>query len=243
MLLNGEMAHMTFASQQANGKASPSGTRQAVPARGVLGRSQPSTALSRSVRHHMQQRQAVASSRTRPMAFSNVDAPPSPQPLRTEKVEDVMTRGTIHCVHPDTSVDQALELLVSNSVTGMPVLDDDGKVVGVVSDYDLLSLEGIAEKAQLGTHMFPELDMEWNTFRSVQRLISKNAGKTVADVMTEDPLVVRPNTNMATAAKVLLDQKVRRLPVVDENGRLVGIFTRRDVIKAALATRKAAEGL
>ena len=61
--------------------------------------------------------------------------------------------------------------------------------------------------------------------------------------MTEDPLVVRPNTNMATAAKILLDQKVRRLPVVDENGRLLGIFTRRDVIKAALATRKAAEGL
>ena len=40
----------------------------------------------------------------------------------------------------------ALELLVSNSVTGMPVLDDDGRVVGVVSDYDLLSLEGIAEQ-------------------------------------------------------------------------------------------------
>lgn len=43
----------------------------------------------------------------------------------------------------------ALELLVSNSVTGMPVLDDDGCVVGVVSDYDLLSLEGIAEQVQL----------------------------------------------------------------------------------------------
>ena len=45
----------------------------------------------------------------------------------------------------------ALELLVSNSVTGMPVLDDDGTVVGVVSDYDLLSLEGIAEPALVGS--------------------------------------------------------------------------------------------
>lgn len=44
--------------------------------------------------------------------------------------------------------------------------------------------------------------------------------------MTEDPLVVRPETNMAAAAKVLLDQKVRRLPVVDDRGRLLGIFTR-----------------
>jgi CBS domain-containing protein len=146
-------------------------------------------------------------------------------------------------VHPDTTVDQALELLVSNSVTGMPVLDDDGVVVGVVSDYDLLSLEGIAEQAREGTGIFPELSMEWNTFRAVQRLISKNSGKTVADVMTEEPLVVRPETNMAAAAKILLDMKVRRLPVVDDAGRLLGIFTRRDVIKAALATRKAAQGL
>lgn len=60
----------------------------------------------------------------------------------------------------------------------MPVLDDEGVVVGVVSDYDLLSLEGIADKAQEGTGMFPELSMEWNTFRTVQRLITKNAGKT-----------------------------------------------------------------
>jgi CBS domain-containing protein len=101
--------------------------------------------------------------------------------------------------------------------------------------------------------------------------------------MTEEPLVVRPETNMAAAAKILLDMKVsaalqclgarssisrssiqpetdkvyrpssaekgfatlqvRRLPVVDDAGRLLGIFTRRDVIKAALATRKAAQGL
>jgi CBS domain len=75
---------------------------------------------------------------------------------------------TLHCA--------ALELLVSNSVTGMPVLDDDGRVVGVVSDYDLLSLEGIAEQVNIRTtsynfqillrwslhtlHGFPPLNLE-----------------------------------------------------------------------------------
>mmetsp|Transcript_17158 Transcript_17158/g.51336 ORF Transcript_17158/g.51336 Transcript_17158/m.51336 type:complete len:237 (-) Transcript_17158:1211-1921(-) len=207
------------------------------------------TSMSRpaSTRVQLQQRSRVLqqrrSTRIPTQAFSSVEAAPASSPVRTETVADVMTVGTIHSVHPDTTVDQALELLVSNSVTGMPVLDDDGTVVGVVSDYDLLSLEGIAEPALMGTGIFPELSMEWSTFRDVQRLMSKNAGKTVADVMTEDPLVVRPETNMAAAAKVLLDQKVRRLPVVDDRGRLLGIFTRRDVIKAALATRKAAAGL
>lgn len=174
------------------------------------------------------------------VAFSNVETPE--RLLQAETVADVMFGGDIHSVSPDTSVDHALELLVSNRVTGLPVLDDDGTVVGVVSDYDLLSLEGIAESAAptVGNNIFPELSMEWNAFRQVQRLISKNAGKTVADVMTEDPVVVRPETNMSAAAKVLLDRKVRRLPVVDKDGRLLGMITRHDIIKAALAQRQAA---
>lgn len=62
----------------------------------------------------------------------------------------------------------------------------------------------------------------------------------VSDVMTADPLVVRPETNIEAAARILLQKKVRRLPVVDETGRLIGMFTRGDVIKAALRARKAA---
>lgn len=241
------MAHMTAAAHGISTSASLQQSRSQQhtpdlrPAHFLSGSSRLSAAVQHSSRAAWQHRGGASHSRTQPIAFSNVESPQSP--MKTETVADVMTRGAIHCVHPDTSVDQALELLVSNAVTGMPVLDDDGKVVGVVSDYDLLSLEGIADKAQEGTDMFPELSMEWNTFRAVQRLISKNAGKTVADVMTEEPLVVRPETNMAAAAKILLDQKVRRLPVVDEAGRLLGIFTRRDVIKAALTARKAAQGL
>jgi CBS domain-containing protein len=58
--------------------------------------------------------------------------------------------------------------------------------------------------------------------------------------MTPDPLVVRPETNIEAAARILLQKKVRRLPVVDDSGRLIGMFTRGDVIKAALRARKAA---
>lgn len=62
----------------------------------------------------------------------------------------------------------------------------------------------------------------------------------VEDVMTPDPLVVRPETNIEAAARILLNKKVRRLPVVDGNGSLIGMFTRGDVIRAALRARKAA---
>ena len=59
--------------------------------------------------------------------------------------------------------------------------------------------------------------------------------------MTPDPLVVRPETNIDAAARILLNKKIRRLPVVDETGGLLGMFTRGDVIKAALSARNAAK--
>lgn len=57
--------------------------------------------------------------------------------------------------------------------------------------------------------------------------------------MTADPICVRPNTSIEAAANMLLRRKIRRLPVVDENGKLVGIITRSNVIKAAWEARKA----
>ena len=61
--------------------------------------------------------------------------------------------------------------------------------------------------------------------------------------MTEDPIVVRGETNIASAARMLLEHHLRRLPVVDDSGRLIGIFTRRDVMSAALTARRARRGL
>ncbi|BDA46835.1 probable inosine-5'-monophosphate dehydrogenase [Coccomyxa sp. Obi] len=157
------------------------------------------------------------------------------------KVDDVMTKGVLHSARVDTSVDEALELMVKYRISGLPVLDDNDRVVGVVSDYDLLSLDAVSGKMQ-EAGFFPRADTNWDSFHEVQKLVLKNAGRVVGDVMTENPVVVRLNTDMTSAARMLLDTRVRRLPVVDDDGRLVGIFTRGDVIKAALAVRRAAAG-
>ena len=61
-------------------------------------------------------------------------------------------------------------------VTGLPVVDAFGKVVGVVSDFDLLALEGISQKDR-SAGLFPEASADWDTFFEVQKLITKNAGK------------------------------------------------------------------
>eukprot|EP00891_Asterochloris_glomerata_P008350 jgi/Astpho2/8350/fgenesh1_pm.00122_%23_20_t len=149
-----------------------------------------------------------------------------------------MNKRSVFTCKPDTTIDEALNILVENKITGMPVVDEAGKVVGVVSDYDMLTLDNISGRMEQ-TGIFPTASMDWEAFHEVQKLILKNVGKIVGDVMTPDPLVVRPETNIEAAARILLQRKVRRLPVVNDSGKLVGMFSRSDVIKAAMETRQA----
>ncbi|OMO74107.1 Cystathionine beta-synthase, core [Corchorus capsularis] len=157
-------------------------------------------------------------------------------------VGDFMTRKEdLHVVKTTTTVDEALEALVERRVTGFPVIDDDWTLVGVVSDYDLLALDSISGSSQNDTTLFPNVDSTWKTFNEIQKLISKNNGKVVGDLMTPSPLVVRETTNLEDAARLLLETKYRRLPVVDGDGKLVGIITRGNVVRAALQIKRASE--
>ncbi|XP_042499407.1 CBS domain-containing protein CBSX1, chloroplastic-like [Macadamia integrifolia] len=157
-------------------------------------------------------------------------------------VGDFMTKKEdLHVVKANTTVDEALEALVENRITGFPVIDDDWKLVGVVSDYDLLALDSISGSGRADTNMFPEVDSTWKTFNAIQKLLSKTNGKVIGDVMTPAPLVVRETTNLEDAARLLLETKYRRLPVVDSEGKLVGIITRGNVVRAALQVKRAGE--
>ncbi|KAA8547124.1 hypothetical protein F0562_003546 [Nyssa sinensis] len=157
-------------------------------------------------------------------------------------VGDFMTRKEdLHVVKPTTTVDEALENLVENRITGFPVIDDDWKLVGLVSDYDLLALDSISGGGRADTNLFPEVDSTWKTFNEVQKLLGKTNGKMVGDLMTPAPVVVRESTNLEDAARLLLETKYRRLPVVDGDGKLVGIITRGNVVRAALAIKRDSE--
>ncbi|XP_065874936.1 CBS domain-containing protein CBSX1, chloroplastic [Euphorbia lathyris] len=157
-------------------------------------------------------------------------------------VGDFMTRKEdLQVVKPTTTVDEALQSLVEHRITGFPVIDDDWKLVGLVSDYDLLALDSISGSGRTDNSMFPEVDSTWKTFNEVQKLLSKTNGKLVGDLMTPAPLVVRETTNLEDAARLLLETKYRRLPVVDSSGKLVGIITRGNVVRAALEIKREIE--
>ncbi|XP_022943041.1 CBS domain-containing protein CBSX1, chloroplastic-like [Cucurbita moschata] len=165
-------------------------------------------------------------------------------PIRgTYTVGDFMTRKEdLFVVKPTTTVDEALETLVEKRITGFPVVDEDWNLVGVVSDYDLLALDSISGGTQSDNNLFPDVDSSWKTFNEIQKLLSKTNGKVIGDLMTPAPLVVRETSNLEDAARLLLETKYRRLPVVNADGKLVGIITRGNVVRAALQIKRAGEG-
>ncbi len=108
-------------------------------------------------------------------------------------------------------------LLTQFRVSAFPVLDDDGRVTGVVSETDLLSKEALV--AALG----PLPSDAGGEF-------AKAAAVTAADLMSQPPVTITPGEPVTSAARLMYQCKVKRLPVVTENGRLVGIISRADVL-------------
>ncbi|KAJ8774584.1 hypothetical protein K2173_017030 [Erythroxylum novogranatense] len=104
-----------------------------------------------------------------------------------------------------------------------------------------MALDSISGGGRAENNMFPEVDSTWKTFNEVQKLLSKTNGQVVGDVMTPAPVVVRETTNLEDAARILLETKYRRLPVVDAKGKLVGIITRGNVVRAALQIKRESE--
>ncbi|KAF6257882.1 inosine-5'-monophosphate dehydrogenase [Scenedesmus sp. NREL 46B-D3] len=156
-----------------------------------------------------------------------------------ETVADAMTATSLYSCKPEDTVDDALEMLVQHRITGLPVVDASGTVVGVVSDYDLLALDKLGS-VKNDKQLFPAADETWQAFKEVKILLAKSSGKKVADVMTATPITVHPETDLDAAATLLLSKKIHRLPVVDAQGQLVGVLSRGNLVKAALAVRKAA---
>ena len=133
-------------------------------------------------------------------------------------VRDVMTTGVI-AVRADTSFKEMAAMLGSSRVSGFPVIDQAGKVIGVVSETDMLIKE-----ADRDSH--PELFAGLRRSRDHQ----KAAGVTAAELMTSPPVTIGPDEPVQHAAFLMYDRAVERLPVVDKAGHLVGIVSQVDVL-------------
>jgi CBS-domain-containing membrane protein len=130
------------------------------------------------------------------------------------KVTAVMSHPVI-TVGPDAGVKHAASLLVTHGISALPVVDSHGELVGIISEADLISIETRPDPRSQATPMRP------------------SAGSTphaVFDVMTRKVITVTVDSEVADAARIMIEADIKRVPVIDGR-RLVGIVSRRDLIR------------
>ncbi len=120
-------------------------------------------------------------------------------------------------------INQVIQTVSELNIGGLPVVDDERRVVGIISEADILSAMGI-EKEQ--------------TFRDTLKhllgdtLPERKLGDIVGDIMTSPAVTVRFDDDISIAAQAMHEKRIRRVPVVDAENRLMGIVSRRDIIRA-----------
>ncbi len=146
-----------------------------------------------------------------------------------EKVEEIMTKEVITAKENDSLLDVAT-VLKENKIAGVPVLNEQEEVVGVVSEADILKL---LENFHWYTPIFTAHDLIHifgEDLHDIQRDIEKASEMKVKDVMSKNPETVPPDALIDDAARIMHSTGFNRLPVVDSNGKLVGIVARADII-------------
>jgi len=128
--------------------------------------------------------------------------------MSDQHVRDVMTRAVVAAT-PDCDYQHVIDVLADFAVSGMPVVNEDDHVIGVLSEADVLR---------------------------------PRPGQTARDMMTSPALTITAGATVGVAAQLMTEHQLRRLPVVDDDtGRLVGIVTRRDLLRRAMRSDRAIE--
>lgn len=152
--------------------------------------------------------------------------------MQSTQVQDYMTPKPI-TVRTSDSVETVLKLLEENHISGLPVVDEGGKVVGIVSEGDLLFKESPMRMPLYLTFLGGVIYLEPPD--KFDQQLKKTLGTQVADVMTRDPITVTPEMPISEAAHQMIERRINRLPVVNANQQLAGIITRNDLVRALRA--------
>jgi CBS domain-containing protein len=146
------------------------------------------------------------------------------------QVRDIMDTD-VPTVRPEDSVETVLKIMRRHELPGVPVVNDSGRCVGIITDADLILSE---EQGDLHLPHYFELFggvVFLEPLRKFEDRLRKAFSSTARDLMTEDPITIDASETVAAAARVIAERKHNRLPVV-EHGRLVGVVTRVDVLDA-----------
>jgi len=140
------------------------------------------------------------------------------------RVRDLMSKDVI-TVAPDATLKDVATTLVERGISGMPVCDEAGRVVGVISEADILQKERGRVERRGGP-------LAWVLDPTHYADVTKSQARTAGEAMTAPAITIAPSSPAAAAARLMVAENVNRLPVVSQDERLLGIVTRADLVRA-----------
>ncbi len=148
-----------------------------------------------------------------------------------QAVKDIMVTEVI-AIQEDASVDELSKLLIENKISGVPVVDKDGKLVGIATEGDLI----IKDSDLHFPRYFKLLDsiIYLESLNKFKKNLKKYLGTKVSDVMTTDVKTVNGDTPVSKAANLMIRNNINRLPVLDDKGDMIGIITRADIVRSMI---------
>lgn len=141
------------------------------------------------------------------------------------KVKEIMSKDVVS-IKPDDNARDALSLLFKMHISGLPVIDAQGKLVGMFTEKDVLSqiLPSYLEK--IGRFVYEENP------KSIKKKFQDLTNLAVSQLMRKDVITIDEDTSLCEVAHIMLTQKVRRFPVLNKEKKVVGIIAREDIVRA-----------
>ncbi len=137
------------------------------------------------------------------------------------RVAEIMVKNVV-TAERETRIDEVIRLLADHNISGLPIVDDNKRVIGVVSEADIVSVTGLKRG---------------HTFKEIMRhllgepLPERKGDSRAMDIMSAPAITVHPEEGLQKAARILDERRIKRLPVVDQEGRLLGIVSRADIVR------------
>ena len=151
---------------------------------------------------------------------------PNRRLARRVSVRDVMTVNVIK-VRADAGISEVTNLLSEHRISGLPVVDEDDRVIGVITEADVLSMAGMRTG-----HAFKDI------IRHIlgEPLPGNRQSRSLREVMSSPAITTGPDADIREVALMLDEKRIKRLPVVDGQGKLIGVISRADIVRTIGAT-------
>ncbi len=145
------------------------------------------------------------------------------------QIKDLMTKNVIG-VKPTDTVNHVADVLAEHHFTGVPVIDDDNNLLGLISERDFIASDS---KIYLPTYikLLTEFDFIKHDEKRLSPEVQNIINATANDIMNSEPVTASPEMDIETLANLFGEKRVNPIPVVDEHKKIVGIISRSDLIK------------